>query len=281
MKKRININFYRICEVADETIATLADKFSLMLSHAPFGFFETSKREIMFKLYASFDLNGSEAYLFGLIRENENHPVFFDREGTVGDVPLANGGLGSVTYGLVVPEKRLLVTTSGGCSKSVFNDFLRWTVDKAPLEIQHIYMDDALNKVMNWDVFRKLEISVKCPTSDFADDVLNTDSGRELSQLLTVVEGLSMTTTVSMGTTKGSMSGHVVKKYIQTLLEDGYAEKIAVTGKTFEDEKSETIDLIASKLKCAIEIKISGAYLQPEEARATLLEGLYNNQQYI
>jgi hypothetical protein len=134
---------------------------------------------------------------------------------------------------------------------------------------------------MNWDVFRKLEISVKCPTSDFADDVLNTDSGRELSQLLTVVEGLSMTTTVSMGTTKGSMSGHVVKKYIQTLLEDGYAEKIAVTGKTFEDEKSETIDLIASKLKCAIEIKISGAYLQPEEARATLLEGLYNNQQYI
>lgn len=281
MKKEINVNFFRICEVADETIAALADKFSLMLSHAPFGFFETSKREIMFKLWGSFDLGGSEAYLFGLIRENENHPVFFDREGTVGDVPISSGGLGSVTYGLIVPEKRLLVTTSGGCGKSVFNDFLRWTVDSAPLEIQHIYMDDALNKVMNWDVFRKLEISVKCPTSDFADNVLNTDSGRELPQLLTAIEGLSMTTTVSMGTTKGSMSGHVTKKYIQSLLDDGYAGKIAVTGKMFEDEKSEIIDLVASKLKCSVEINLSGTYLQPEEARNVLLEGVYNNQQYI
>ena len=281
MKKRININFYRIAEVADETIAALTDKFSLMLSHAPFGFFETKSREIMFKLFKSFEADGFPAYLFGLIRENENHPVFFDRDGTVGNVPLTNGGLGSVTYGLVVPEKRLLVTTSGGCGKSVFNDFLRWTVDKAPLEIQHIYMDDALNKVMSWDVFRKLEISVKCPTSDFADDVLNTDSGRELPQLLTAIEGLSMTTTIGMGNTKGSMSGHVTKKYIQSLLDDGYAEKIAVTGKMFEDEKSETIDLVGSKLKCAIEMKLSGAYLQPEEAKTALLEGVYNNQQYI
>ena len=157
MKKRININFYGIAEVADETITALADKFKLMLSYAPFGFFETSKREIIFKLYETFEIDGSQAYLFGLVRENENHPVFFDREGTVGDVPITNGGLGSVTYGLIVPEKRLLVTTSGGCGKSVFGDFIRWTVDKAPLEIQHIYMDDALNKVMNWDVFRKLE----------------------------------------------------------------------------------------------------------------------------
>lgn len=266
--------------MADETIMALADKFKLMLSHAPFGFFETSKREIMFKLYETFEIQGSPAYLFGLVRENENHPVFFDRDGTIGDVPIANGGLGSVTYGLIVPEKQLLVTTSGGCGKSVFSDFIWWTVDKAPLEIQHIYMDDALNKVMNWVVFRKIEISVKCPTSDFADDVLNTDSGRELPQLLTAIEGLNMTTTVSMGTTKGSMSGHVTKKYIQTLLDDGYAAKVAVTGKSFDDEKSETIDLVAARLKDAIEIKLSGAYLQPEEARIVLLEGVYNNQQY-
>jgi hypothetical protein len=45
MKKRININFYRIAEMTDETMKALADKFKLMLSYAPFGFFETSKRD--------------------------------------------------------------------------------------------------------------------------------------------------------------------------------------------------------------------------------------------
>ncbi|MGE4496842.1 MAG: hypothetical protein AB7E48_03105, partial [Deferribacterales bacterium] len=99
--------------------------------------------------------------------------------------------------------------------------------------------------------------------------------------ILSTLEGLKMDITISMGNTKGSMSAPHLKALLGSILSDNYARKLTITGKGFEDESSESIDLAAAKLKYAADVVVSKTYLAPDEARVAFLEGYYNNQQYL
>lgn len=281
-KKRINVNFFNIESQEDGVYMTLSEKLSTLFdSGVDYGFFETKSREIMFKLFETFEVNGFPAYLFGLVKEKASWPVWYDRNGDLSEVPLNSGTLGDITYGLALPQDKLILTASGTAGKGAFTEFLRWLADDTTTILEPIFISDAYSKVQNWEVFRKFELSVEAPTADFVDTVLTSESGRELGSILSTLEGLKMDITVSMGNTKGSMSAPQLKALMSGILSDNYARKLTITGKSFEDEGSESIDVMSAKLKYAADVAVNKTYLSPDEARVAFLEGYYNNQQYL
>ncbi|WP_265821722.1 DUF6731 family protein [Geovibrio ferrireducens] len=281
-KKRINVNFFNIESQEDGVFMTLSEKLSTLFeSGMDYGFFETKSREIMFKLFESFEVNSYPAYLFGLIKEKSSWPVWYDRNGELSEVPLNSGTLGDITYGLALPQDRLILTASGTAGKGAFTEFLRWLADDSTVILDPVFIGDAYNKIQNWEVFRKFEISVEAPTADFVDTVLTSESGREFGSIMGTLEGLKMDITVSMGNTKGSMSAPQLKALLGGIISDNYAKKLTITGKGFEDEASESIDVMSAKLKYSADVAVSKTYLSPDEARTAFLEGYYNNQQYL
>lgn len=281
-KVRVTVNFFNIESQEDGVFAVLSEKLANLFDNGvDYGFFETKSREIMFKLFESFEVNQYPAYLFGLVKEKSSWPAWYDRSGKLSEVPLNSGTLGGVTYGLVIPNDKLILTASGSLGKGAFTEFLRWLADNNTVILDPVFVTDAYNQVQNWEVFRKFELSVEAPTADFVDTVLASESGRELGSIMGTLEGLKMNITVSMGNTKGSMSAPQLKAIVGGIISDNYAKKLIITGKSFEDESSESLDLMAAKLKYAADVAVSKTYLMPDEARTAFLEGYYNNQQYL
>ena len=281
-KKKITIKFFKIESQEDDVLTHIRNKLlTLLKNNMDHGFFETKSREVMFKLFQFVEVNGSPAYLFGLGKEKASWPIWYDRDGALGEVPLNSGTLGSITYGLLIPQDKLILTTSGMSGKGDFTEFFRWLADDTTLILNPVFIDDAYSKVQNWEVFRKFELSVEAPTADFVDTVLASESGRELGSMLSTIEGLKMDITVSMGNAKGSMSAPQLKSLMSTVLSDNYARKLVITGKGFEDDANESIDLTLAELKYTAEVTVSRTYLAPDEAIVGFLEAYYNNQNYL
>jgi uncharacterized protein YprB with RNaseH-like and TPR domain len=74
------------------------------------------------------------------------------------------------------------------------------------------------------------------------------------------------------------MSAPSLKALLNGIVSDNYAKKLTITGKGFEDEASESIDVMSAKLKYSADVAVRGTFLDHEEARTAFLEAYYNNQ---
>ncbi|WP_022850397.1 DUF6731 family protein [Limisalsivibrio acetivorans] len=280
--KKVNINFYNIESQEESFFLTLSEKLATLFDAGmDYGFFEARNRELMFKLFETVEVNGSPWYLFGLVKEKASWPVWYNREGAITEVPLDAGTLGDITYGFAGPNDRILLTGAGLAGRGAFAEFFRWLTDDASASLEHIFITDAYERVRNWEVFRKLELSVEAPTGDFVDEVMNTRSGQELGSIFTTLEGMKLDVSISMGNNKGSMNSGALKEFLDAIISDNYAKKLNIYGKGFEEESAENIDLLSAKLKHTSEVGVQGTFVNAEEMRSAFLDAYYNNQQHL
>jgi len=282
-RKSITVNYYRL-EAAEEIFYhDLDDRLTTLAEGGmDYGFFDGRSRELMFKIFEPIDLGDRKLHIVSLIKEKQFLPIWFNREGELQEAPLDGGMLGDISYGLIDPAKQCLVMFSGGFGPgaSGFADFARWLTDDQSAGVSPIFVNNAYDEVTQWEVYRKLNISVEAPALDFVDSVLDSEYGQNF-EMLNTLKGLKIDLSVSMGHGKGSMDKDLVRKFIKKMLEDNFAGKLKVSGKNFDEQSTSEHDLYSAKLKHRGEIVIAGFHIAPEEARNSLFEAYQINLDHI
>lgn len=282
-RKNITINYFRL-EAAEEVFYhDLDDRLTTLAEGGmDYGFFEGRSRELMFKIFEPIEISDRKLHFVSLIKEKQFLPVWFNREGEVSEAPLDGGMLGDISYGLIDPMKQCLVMFSGGFGPgaSGFADFARWLTDDQSAGASPIFINDAYDQVSQWEVYRKLNISVEAPAVDFVDSVLTSEYGSNF-EMLDTLKGLKIDLSVSMGHGKGSLDKDLVRKFMQKVLEENFAGKLKISGKNFDEQSTEEHDLYSAKLKHKAEIAVSGMHVSPDEAKASLFEAYQIGLEHI
>jgi hypothetical protein len=282
-RKNITVNYYKL-EAAEETFYHELDaKLTTLTDNGmDFGFFEGKARELMFKLYDPIELSDRHLHFVSLVKEKQFWPVWFNREGEMNEVPLNEGTLGDITYALIDPHSQSILTLSSGFgpSASAFSDFCRWLTDDQSAGTSPIFITNAYDEVTNWEIYRKVNLSVETPAADFVDSVLDSTYGSNF-EMLNTLSGLKIDISVSMGHGKGSLEKDSVRKFIQTMLQENFAGKLKVMGKSFDEQSTAEHDLYNAKLKHKTEIVIQGTHISPDEAKSSLFEAYQINLEHI
>lgn len=279
-RKNITVNFY----ILESTVETFLDDLRFKLEALAeggmdYGFFDGKSCELMFKIFEPISLPDRKMFLIGLCKEKVFFPVWFDREGTLADVPLNSGTLGEVSYALIDTELGAMITLSGGLGSptaSGFSDFVRWLSGDVAAGSCPTYVYEALSAVTQWEIFRKVEVSIEAPAADFVDNVLGSDLGENFKMLETL-SGLKIDVAVSMGHGKGSLHKDAVKNFINNIMADNFAGKLLIKGKSFDEQATAECDLYNARLKHKTEIVILGSRISPDEARSALYEAYQLN----
>ena len=273
-RKNITVNFYRLESSLDTFYQDLEFKLEALAEGGmDYGFFDGKSCELMFKIFEPIQSPERKLYLVSLIKEKIFLPVWYNREGLVQEAPLEGGSLGDVSYALIDTERQCILTLSGGFGPSVsgFSDFVRWLSGDSACGSSPIFIGNAYDQVNQWEIFRKINMSIEAPTGDFVSNVLDTDMGDNFKMLETL-SGLKIDISVSMGHGKGSLDKAAVKNFIQSILDDNFAGKLKIMGKSFEEQATSEYDLYNARLKHKTEIVIAGTHISPDEARASLYE---------
>jgi len=282
-RKSVTINYYRL-EAAEEVFYhDLDDRLTTLAEGGmDFGFFDGRSKELMFKIFDPIELSDRKLHFVSLIKEKQFLPVWFNREGDIQEAPLEGGMLGDISYGLIDPIMQSVVMVSGGFGPGAagFADFARWLTDDQSAGVSPVFVTDAYDQVSQWEVYRKLNISVEAPAVDFVDSVLDSQYGNNF-EMLNTLKGLKIDLSVSMGHGKGSLDKDLVRKFMKTILEENFAGKLKISGKNFDEQSTEEHDLYSAKLKHKTEIVVSGMHISPDEAKASLFEAYQINLEHI
>ena len=273
-RKSITVNFYRLESAVDTFYQDMEFKLDALSSDGmDYGFFDGKNCELMFKIFYPIALSDRKLFIVSLIKEKVFLPVRFNRQGEVQEAVDSPDSLGDVSYALIDPEKRALLTLSGGFGPSVsaFSDFARWLTGDSAAGSSPIFINSAYDQVTNWEIFRKLNLSIEAPAADFVGNVLDSEIGENFKMLETL-SGLKIDISVSMGHGKGSLHKDAVKNFIRTVMEENFAGKLKIMGKSFEEQQTAELDLYNARLKHKTEIVIAGSHISPDEAKATLYE---------
>jgi len=275
-RKPVTINYYRM-EAAEEVFYHgLADKLtSLEEGGMDYGTFDGRSQELTFKIHEGIELSDRRLFIVSLIKEKKFYPVRFDNEGNVMEPEPA---LGDIAYALIDPFKQCLVTF--GNMASGFADFMRWLTDDQSAGVSPIFKQNAYDTVTQWEVYRSVEIKAEAPAMDFVHAILDSEHG-DMFKGLDMLKGLSADIKISMGRSKGSLDKKLVRDFIRVVLKDNFAGKLKITGKNFDEQSTETIDLYAAKVQHKTEIVVAGTHVSPDEARNALFEAYQINLDHI
>ncbi|MGE4267137.1 MAG: DUF6731 family protein [Deferribacterales bacterium] len=269
-RKNVTINFYKLESAVDTFYQDMDFKLEMLSSGGmDYGFFDGKGCELMFKVYEPIKLSDRTLHLVGIVKEKIFLPVRFNREGEIQEAVESPDSLGDVSYGLIDTENGCILTLGGRASN--FSDFVRWLSGDASAGTHPLYRYDAYTQVLNWEIFRKVNLSIEAPAADFVGNILNSEIGENFKMLETL-SGLKIDISVSMGHGKGSLHKDAVRDFLKAVLEENFAGKLKVSGKSFEEQATEEIDLIAARVRHKAEIVIAGTHIAPDEAKATLYE---------
>lgn len=269
-RKNVTINFYRLESAVDTFYLDLGIKLDALAEQEnPFGFFDGKNSELMFKVHEPVKTNSRTLHLVSIVKEKLFLPVRFNREGQVQEAVESPDSLGDVSYGLIDTENGCMLILGGRASN--FSDFARWISGDSAAGTSPLFRNDAWNHVANWEIYRKVAVSITAPAADFVGNVLNSEIGENFKMLETL-SGLKIDISVSMGHGKGQLHKDAVRDFLKAVLEENFAGSLKVSGKSFDEQKTEEIDLIAARVRHKTEIVIAGTHISPDEAKAALYE---------
>lgn len=272
-RKNVTVNFYKLESGIDTFYLDLGIKLDALAEQEnPFGFFDGKTAELMFTLHEPIKLPsaGRKLHIISIVKEKVFLPVKFDREGNVSEAIKSPETLGDIAYGLIDTENGALLALGG--NSGMFSDFLRWLSGDLALETTPMFIGNVYDQVNQWEIFRKVTLGTEAPAMDFVNTILDSDAG-EYCYLLEALSGLKIEISVSMGHSKGSLHKDAVKEFIKLMMNgSNQLEKLKISGKSFEEQKTEEHDLYDARLKHKREIVIAGSHISPDEARAALYE---------
>lgn len=269
-RKNVTINFYKLESAVDTFYMDLGIKLDALSSGGmDYGFFAGKSSELMFKVYEPIKLEDRTLHLVSIVKEKVFLPVRFNREGEIQEAVESPDSLGDVSYGLIDTDNGCILTLGGRASN--FSDFARWLSGDSAAGTSPLYRNDAWNQVTNWEIYRKVGLSITAPAKDFVGNILDSEIGENF-KMLDTLNGLKIDVSVSMGHGKGNLHKDAVRDFLKAVLEENFAGSLKVSGKCFEEQKTEEIDLIAARVRLKGEVVIAGSHIAPDEAKATLYE---------
>ena len=274
-RKVVTINIFRLESAVDTFAVDLGIKLDALVENsATHGTFDGKACELMFKVFEPIRLDDRTIHCVGICRQKYLLPVWYSKEGEIKDAAPESGALGEISYALIDTKHMSLVCISR--TPRDFADFTRWLTGDTAAGITPLFNRAAYDQVNQWEIFRKLNLSIEAPAADFVDNILDSELGENFC-MLEALNGLKIEITVSMGHGKGSLHKDAVRRFIKQILEDNFAGKLKIMGKSFEEQQSAEIDLYNARLKHKTEIVIAGTYIAPEEAKSALYEAYQLN----
>lgn len=278
-RKNVTINFYKLQSAVDTFYLDLGIKLDALAEQEnPFGFFDGKNSELMFKVHEPVKANSRTLHLVSIVKKKVFLPVRFNREGQVQEAVESPDSLGDVSYGLIDTENGCMLILGGRASN--FSDFARWISGDAAAGTSPLFRNNAYETVQNWEIYRKLGLSVTAPGKDFVGNILDSEIGENFKMLETL-SGLKIDISVSMGHGKGQLQKDAIRDFLKAVLEENFAGSLKVSGKSFDEQKTEEIDLVGARVKHKTEIAIAGTHIAPDEAKATLYEAYQLHLDYI
>lgn len=270
-RKKVNIGFYKLESTVETVPADLGYKLEAMAtSEMNYGNFDGKSSELNFKVHSMIESGERKLFIVSLVKERVFLPVQFNRtNGEIKEPELNPDSMGDISYYLI--DTDCMAVLSLGGSGGMISDFLRWLSGDAACGVSPMYRGNVYDHVIQWEIFRKVNLSIEAPAADFVDNVLGSDAGENFKMLETL-SGLKIDISVSMGHGKGSLHKDAVRNFIQSIMSDSFAGKLKIMGKSFEEQATAEYDLYNARLKHKTEIVITGTHISPDEARASLYE---------
>jgi hypothetical protein len=158
---------------------------------------------------------------------------------------------------------------------SGFADFARWLTDDQSAGISPIFKRDAVQTILQWEIIKKITFALKAENSSMWADAFNriVDShGLEGMQksiymkpyldcggIVDSMGGSGLEMTIS---NKKNLDKEFVRGFIVHMGSDGLFNKLKVTGKNFDEQSCETIDLCSAKVQHKGEIVVAGTHVE-------------------
>lgn len=283
-KKAVTINFYKLESAVDTFYMDLGIKLEALSSGGmDYGFFDGKNCELMFKAYEPIKRGDKTLHLVGIVKEKVFLPVRFNREGEIQEAVESPDSLGDVGYGLIDTYNGCILTLGGRASN--FSDFAHWLSGDASAGTHPLYQTDIVQTVLSWDIIKKITFSLKAENHSMWADAINritVSEGLEGMQksiymrpylkcgdIVDSMGGSSLEVTVS---NKKNLDKEFVRGFIIHMGADGLFNSLKVSGKSYEEQTTEEIDLIAARVRHKAEIVIKGTHIASDEAKATLYE---------
>lgn len=283
-RKNVTVNFYKLESAVDTFYLDLGIKLDALAEQEnPFGFFDGKSSELMFRVYDAIRTESRTLHLVSIVKEKVFLPVRFNREGEIQEAVESPDSLGDVSYGLIDTNCKCVLILGGRAAN--FCDFARWLSGDSAAGTSPLFRRDAIQTVLSWGIVKKILFSLKTEDTSMWADAMNriTDSeGLEGMQksiymrpylkcgdIVDSMGGSSLEVTVS---NKKNLDKEFVRGFIIHMGADGLFNSLKVSGKSFEEQKTEEIDLLAARVRHKAEIVIAGTHISPDEAKAALYE---------
>lgn len=269
-RKNVTIGFHRYQTNTGGAMPAIEERlYQMATTPANFGSFDGKQDELTFKVHGL--IEQEKLFLVSLIRERAFLPVQFSREnGEIKEPELNPDRMGDIAYYLICPDNMAVLTLGGG--GGMISDFLRWLSGDSALSVYPIFIGNVYDKMIRWEIFRKVEIGASAPAMDFVQRIMESPVG-EYFGLLEALEGMKINVTVSMGHGRGQLNKDAVREFIKAMVSnDVPLDKIKIAGKNFDEQATAEHDLYNARLKYKSEVVVAGTHISPDEAMSVLYE---------
>lgn len=271
-RKNVTIGFHRFQTVADESMMDIREHlYQMATTPANFGTFDGKQDKLTFKVHEVIETDSSKLFLVSIIKERAFLPVqFSQKNGEIKEPELTPDHMGDISYYLICPDNMSVLTLGGRANMA--GDFLRWLSGDSALGVSPIFIGNVLDKVNQWEIFRKVEIGASAEAMDFLQTIMESAAG-EYFGMMDALKGMKINVTVSMGHGRGQLNKDAVREFIKAMANnDVPLGKIKIAGKNFDEQSMEEYDLYNAILKHKTEVVVAGTHISPEEAKSVLYE---------
>jgi hypothetical protein len=273
--KRVSVGYYNIEAAEGDYFSNFYDTMETIIAAGNTSeAFESGELKYIWKVHERIDTDDKASYLFSVARELVAWPAWFTEEGELNELVLPNGLLGDISYALINPAYKFLLCFSvGGGGVSGFKKALGRFSSEGTVRFTPIFEEKIDEKVLQWDYYKKVSVSINLPSGDDVTEFLNTKAG-SLMKLVDFLGGLKVDITVSSGSGKGALSNMMVRDLLPELIGNELCTSLTVRGSDFEDAATEQFDLKNAPIKYVENLEVEGNYITEADAKQVLMRAL-------
>jgi hypothetical protein len=271
--KNVKVRFYRVETVEVEYFAKFQEvmKASLSITANHSETFEQSCALYSWVLLGQGTLSDETPYYhISVAKEKDVYPVTI---GTYGEQKAISERLGERYHLIFCPTRNVVVAL---CSAGVLKAFFSQFGVAGIVRIEPYFRKDSLEKVLYWDIFRRITFAISAPNDEAMDTL---DNSKSLSKVLPLryMDALKINLSLAVGSNSGkgeTLTRNSAREVIGELYDNEYCTSLKISGYDFEGAELETIDLKNDPVVFDDAVELKGHYIEDDEAKTVLLKAL-------
>ncbi len=251
---------------------------SLLKSGDTSGTFDAGQSHFYWKINSKIDLSETNTFFISVVREKSQWPVWFREEEGIEEIPLDDGALGELHYGIINPEKRFILSmaATGGGPTSAFRNFLNEFSKDGSVKLTPLFEDKIDMLTLSWEYYKKISLSFNFPSYEHQAEFMTTKEG-SLMGLIDELGGLKADVTISAPKQNQNLNSSQIKEIAKTFLVNDFCSKLILRGSGGNGEEVDEFDLKNAQVKYKEIVEISGSYMVENEA-LPILKRAFNDR---